>query len=212
MRFLYIHGFASSPGSRKAQAFRKALEIAGARVDVPAMDEGEFENLTITRQLALLERCIGEGPTALIGSSMGGYLAGIYASMHPTISRLVLLAPAFGFARRWQEKARQAGNGEVPEWLDVYHYGEQRMCRVHSGLLDDALRFPPYPMFSQPALIFHGIHDDTVPIDNSRKLAAEHSNARLVELDSDHELLDVLDRITEESMKFLLSEEPKIHV
>jgi fermentation-respiration switch protein FrsA (DUF1100 family) len=78
------------------------------------------------------------------------------------------------------------------------------MRRVHYRLIDDALRFPPAPDFTQPALIFHGIHDDVVPVGYSREFAAAHANARLIELDSDHELLDVLDRILAESVPFLL--------
>ena len=31
---------------------------------------------------------------------MGGYLAALYASRHPEIDRMVLLAPAFGFGTR----------------------------------------------------------------------------------------------------------------
>jgi dipeptidyl aminopeptidase/acylaminoacyl peptidase len=61
-------------------------------------------------------------------------------------------------------------------------------------------------------LIFHGVHDDIVPIDYSRAFAASHPNVRLVELESDHELLsspgqnsDVLDRIVAEATDFLLA-------
>jgi pimeloyl-ACP methyl ester carboxylesterase len=59
------------------------------------------------------------------------------------------------------------------------------------------------PDFSQPALIFHGIRDDVVPVASSRRFAATHPNARLRELDSDHELLDVLDGVIAESLPFL---------
>jgi hypothetical protein len=71
-------------------------------------------------------------------------------------------------------------------------------------LIEDARRFPEAPDFGQPALIFHGVHDDVVPIEYSRDFAAKHPSVRLVELDSDHELLNVLDRITSEAVSFLL--------
>lgn len=189
MRNVYLHGFASSPHSRKAQAFQSALP----GLETPALDGGDFEHLTISGQLAIIEETIRGAPVRLIGSSMGGYLAALYAASHPEVSRLVLLAPALGFAPRWKEKTS----------LEVFHYGTGTMRRVHYGLVEDAMRYPPVPEFTQPALIFHGTRDDVVPVENSRNFCATRSNARLVELDSGHELTDVLDRIVTEALPFL---------
>jgi pimeloyl-ACP methyl ester carboxylesterase len=200
MKFVYIHGFASSPRSRKAVAFQSALATRGVSLDVPAMEQGDFAHLAISGQLNLLERTIHEVPVCLIGSSMGGFLAALYAAAHPEVSRLVLLAPAFGFAPRWRQKI----GTPPPADFQVFHYGDNALRRVHYGLIEDALTFPPVPDFAQPALIFHGVHDDVVPVENSRAFAASHPNARLVELDSDHELLNVLDRIIGEAVPFLL--------
>jgi pimeloyl-ACP methyl ester carboxylesterase len=200
MKFVYIHGFASSPRSRKAVAFQSALAARGVSLDVPAMDQGDFAHLTISGQLNLLERTIHEVPVCLIGSSMGGFLAALYAAAHPEVSRLVLLAPAFGFAPRWRQKI----GTPPPADFQVFHYGDNALRRVHYGLIEDALTFPSVPDFAQPALIFHGVHDDVVPVENSRAFATSHPNARLVELDSDHELLNVLDRIIGEAVPFLL--------
>jgi alpha-beta hydrolase superfamily lysophospholipase len=200
VRFVYIHGFASSPQSRKAVAFQSALALHGVSLDIPAMDQGDFAHLTISAQLNLLQRTIHQAPVCLIGSSMGGFLAALYAAAHPEVSRLVLLAPAFGFASRWRQKI----GIPPPTDFEVFHYGDKALRRVHYGLIEDALALPATPDFAQPALIFHGIHDDVVPVENSRAFAATHPNTRLVELDSDHELLNALDRITEEAVPFLL--------
>jgi uncharacterized protein len=78
------------------------------------------------------------------------------------------------------------------------------MRRVHYRLIEDALRYPAVPEFPQPALIFHGIQDDVVPIESSRAFADAHSHVRLTELESDHELLNVLDRIVADAVPFLL--------
>lgn len=198
MRFLYLHGFASSPQSSKAQAFRSAFDRLGVPLEIPALDGGDFEHLTISGQLSLIEETLNGEPVRLIGSSMGGYLAALYAAAHPEVSRLVLLAPAFVFAPRWREKA------ENRESLEVFHYGDQSMRRVHYGLIEDALRYPPIPDFEQPALIFHGLRDDIVPIGYSREFTANHKNAQLIELESGHELLDVLERIVAEAIPFLV--------
>jgi uncharacterized protein len=199
MRFLYIHGFASSPQSRKARLFQTALAEQGIDLSVPALDEGDFEHLTISGQLAVMERELEGQPARLIGSSMGGYLAALYASTHPEVDRLVLMAPAFGFAPRWSAKITPG------EDLEVFHYGDNAMRRVHYGLIEDALRYPATPDFHQPCRIFHGVNDDVVPVEYSREFARTHPNAELTELDSDHELLDVLNTISAETVPFLLT-------
>lgn len=204
-RLIYLHGFASSPASTKARYFASRLEALGFRVDIPALDEGDFEHLTVTRQLSAIERLSGGDPVSLMGSSMGGYLAAMFASMHPEIERLVLLAPAFGLIRRWPETM---GAERVEEWrrrgtLDVYHYGEGRYRALDYGLVEDGQRYPDFPDFRQPALIFHGLEDPVVPISLSREFAAAHSNVRLHEMASGHELTGVLEPMWEAIEPFL---------
>src|ERR1039458_9214966 len=121
-RILYLHGFASSPASSKARFFAERLRAAGAVIDIPDLAAGDFEHLTISGQLRVIERAASGNPVALMGSSMGGYLAALYAARHPEVSRLVLLAPAFRFARRWAERMGDAavggwsGSGDVEEY------------------------------------------------------------------------------------------------
>src|SRR5690349_6082684 len=118
MRYLYLHGFASGPLSRKAQFFHEKLASIGLLLEIPALDEGDFEHLTITGQLNLVTRLLNAQPAVLIGSSMGGYLAALYASRHPEIARMVMLAPAFGFGARWNETF---GADKVAEWRTRGH-------------------------------------------------------------------------------------------
>src|ERR1051326_128640 len=196
---LYLQGFASGPSSSKARYFREGLQTAGAKVDVPDLAAGDFEHLTITSQLDVIEgtaRRNGQSETVcLIGSSMGGYLAALYAGNHPEVERLVLLAPAFGFSRRWPERL---GGEVVAQWrstgaMEVFHYGENRMRSLSYTLLEDGARYEDYPGFHQPALIFHGAADDVVPARYSQEFAASHPNVTLEVVNSGHELLDVLD-------------------
>jgi hypothetical protein len=180
--------------------FENFLAARGIELLIPALDSGDFEHLTISSQLEIIRQTLANEPARLIGSSMGGYLASLYAASHPEVEKLLLLAPAFDFAARWRDKL-PPGND-----LEVFHYADQRMRTVHYGLIEDALRYPAYPDFQQPALIFHGVDDDVVPIDLSRSFARTHPNAPLVELASDHELLNVLDRIAAESAPFLIDQ------
>lgn len=204
MRYVYLHGFASSPASRKAQAFAKAFAARHIELEIPALDSGDFEHLTISGQLGLIRKLLHGDAASLIGSSMGGYLAGLYASRHPEVERLVLLAPAFNFVDRWVARADEDGKWSATGWLEIYHYGENRQRRLHFGLIEDARQYPFTPDFAQPALILHGTNDDTVPVSESRAFAARHSSVRLRELDSDHELLNVLETVTEKTIEFLL--------
>ncbi len=205
-RIIYLHGFASSPASGKARFFADRLRSAGARVDIPALDGGDFEHLTISGQLRLIEQLAAGDPVSLIGSSMGGYLAALYAARHPETSRLVLLAPAFCFAYRWQERM---GAEAVDAWrtnggVQVYHYGDEREHSLSPALLDDGLNYEDYPNFSQPALIFHGKHDDVVPAEYSATFAASHPDANLEILDSGHDLHNVLDYMAPKVEAFLI--------
>jgi len=200
---IYLHGFASSPGSKKARYFRERLP----GLIVPDLAEGDFEHLTITGQLAVLERATNGKPVSLIGSSLGGYLVALYGARHPEVERLVLLAPAFAFAKGWVERAGQA---QVDEWrragfIDVFHFGEGRNRRLAYQLLEDARSFEDFPDLSQPTLIFHGAHDDVVPVELSRRFAAGRPNVRLEVVESGHELLNVLEQVGDGTREFFSS-------
>ena len=199
MRTIYLHGFASGPASKKATFFHDRMPS----LEVPDLSAGDFEHLSISGQIDVIGEMAAGDPVALIGSSMGGYLAALYAAQHPEVARLVLLAPAFGFARTWAA-APEAEAWRKTGFLDVYHYGEKRKRRLGYQLIEDALRYDDFPDFQQPALIFHGIHDTVVPPGLSGQFAGTHPAARLRLLNSDHELLNVLDSIWREAGPFLL--------
>ena len=203
---IYLHGFASGPSSKKAEFFREKFKEAGVDISVPDLTQGDFENLTITGQLSVIEREAAGVPVSLIGSSLGGYLAALYAARHEEVTRLVLMAPAFGFARHWPE---ELGPEKLAHWrstgyLDIYNYREGRMRRLSYGLLQDGAQYEDYPDALQPTLIFHGRNDTAVPVRYSEEFAATHPNADLQIMDSDHELLNVLDAMWERMRPFLL--------
>jgi len=181
----------------------------GVELAIPRLDEGNFEGLTITGQLAVVERVAMGEPVSLMGSSMGGYVAALYAARHAEVKRLVLMAPAFWLARRWRS---WLGEGKMEDWrqtgrLPVYHYGENRECQVGYQLIEDARQYEKFPAFDQPALIFHGERDDVVPLDYSREFCAAHPNARLNVMASDHELTDGMADIAAQAIPFLLENE-----
>lgn len=196
---LYLHGFASSPGSSKAGLFAERFGGWGWDVTVPALDGGDFRNLTLTGMLGVVEREARGRRCMLVGSSLGGYLAALYAARHAEVERVVLLAPAFGFARRW---AATLGLEALEEWQStgvrgVFHYGTGREEELSWRLMEDAALYEEFPAVTQPALVVHGRLDDVVPVGVSREFAAGRANVELVEMDSDHQLLDVAEEIAE---------------
>lgn len=206
MRIIYLHGFASSPASRKAQVFASRLAAAGADVSVPALDGGDFEHLTISGQYAILRREAAGGPVTLIGSSMGGYLAALYAAKHPNeVERLVLLAPAFHFHSRWP---KMLGEEKFASWretgaLSVFHYADLKERNVGWQLAEDAANWDAEPHFTQPALIFHGRNDAVVPVQFSESYAAAHPNVELRVFDAGHELTEAIDEMWDHTARFL---------
>jgi hypothetical protein len=207
VKVIYLHGFASGPTSRKAQFFGARLKEAGIEVVVPDLAQGDFENLTISRQMAVIGRLAGDSPLRLVGSSMGGYLAALWAARYPEqVEKMVLLAPAFGFAERWQAIAGKEG---MERWLKtgklpIFHHAEERERDLGLAMYEDSRQWEGEPEFTAPGLIFHGVKDTVVPVEASRAFAARHPNVRLIELNSDHELLDALPAIWEGCGEFLL--------
>ena len=201
----YLHGFASGPDSSKGQFFRQRFAELGYELQLPDLTEGDFENTTLSRQLALLDRVVGASPAVLIGSSMGAYLAALFAARHPRrVPGVVLLAPAFDLGRYW---AASLGEDVVREWRErgqrqVYHFGEKQIRNLSYRLLEDALQYAGFPDVRQPALVVHGRADETVDHRLSLRFAEDRSNAEVVLYDSDHQLLNVLDEIWERVRKF----------
>ncbi len=204
-RFVYLHGFASSPSSRKARFFEERFRELGIGLEIPDLAEGNFRNLTLTAQLKVVERAVRDQPVSLIGSSMGGYLAALFAVRHTEVEKLVLLAPAFSFASRWPETL---GQPAMEQWkrtntLEVFHYSENRVAELGYQLIEDTQQYEPYPDFRQPALIFQGKQDTIVLPEYAERFAAGHPNADLRLVDSDHDLVNVLDEMWRETEKFL---------
>ena len=197
---LYLHGLASGPASSKGRFFQDKFRALGVAVELPDLEAGDFEGLTLTRQLEIVDRCVeASAPEIIIGSSLGGYVAALYAARHRGRARLVLLAPGFGFARRWPERLGKETVRQWRErgWMELYHYDRKEACRLGYQLLEDGQRYEEYPEVTDPALVIHGVRDEVVPVEWSKEFAAGRPNVRLMLVDSDHQMLDVLDNIWE---------------
>lgn len=192
-RFIWLHGFASSPQSSKGQFMRQRLEERGAHLVLPDLNEPSFFELTVTRMLGQID-VLTQGsndPIVLFGSSLGGFTAATWAAKKPgRVAALVLLAPAFDLGPRWTErmpKADLAGwraTGRYP----FDHYARGRKEDLSIRFLDDALTYDSFPLPDCPTLVIQGTLDDTVDPSLAREFVRRAPNATLVELEQGHEL------------------------
>jgi pimeloyl-ACP methyl ester carboxylesterase len=207
IRFVYFHGFASSPQSQKATAFSKRFAELGLPLTIPDLEGGDFKHLTISRQLRIIEKTLDSSPGAsfgLIGSSMGGYLAALTSQIRSDVKGAYLMCPGFNFIQRWRsafsEQTRKEGGAGL---IQVFNYRYNRTMELDPGIFEDGEKWERAKYERPvPTRIVHGIHDDTVDIGESRNFARNHPWASLKEVDSDHGLLSHLDWILDDCLDF----------
>lgn len=190
---LYLHGFASGPGSHKAQAVLKWAAAQGVAVAAPDLNGPDFSTMTVGSQVALAGTALAglARPTVVVGSSLGGYVAALLAGEQSTLAGALLMCPAFGFVPRLLERL---GPVAVAQWqargtTAVYHHSERAEREVAYSLVEEALRWPDTPVVCVPTVVVHGIRDPDVPVEQSRRYAAARPDlVTLVEVEDDHTL------------------------
>ncbi len=209
MRVLYLHGFASSPTSTKASFFAERLGAHDVPFECPDFNEPDFRSLTMTRMLDQVARAVERGttPVTLIGSSLGGTVAVLAAErLGARVDRLVLMAPAVMFAKPGHHLLPPE---RVTEWrtrgaLPFFHYAYNHERLLDVAFYEDTLRYDAFDAsFQQPALVFQGLHDESVPYRTVEAFARTRPNVTLSLLDDDHQLVKSLPRIWEGVAPFL---------
>jgi uncharacterized protein len=227
---IYLHGFASSPASKKATIFRVPLEAHGVRYVVPDLNVPDFEHLTLTAMLERVAETIrdipDDGPLYLVGSSMGALVALHFHDRYretpegQRVRKLVLLAPGFDFmdnrdrtiGEHWREQWEAKG-----AW-PFFNYALGREVPVHYGLIKDLAHYDSYAVtLDIPVLIYHGTEDTVVHPDQSHRFIELYTtNVTLHWVDSDHELLNATQQILEGMSAFfdldLLPDSPDVSV
>ena len=232
---LYLHGFASSPNSTKAALLRDRLAPFGIALRAPDFNEPDFSTLTVTRMLDETARELARlpaGPVALVGSSLGGFVAVHAAARQAAVASLILLAPAFEFGRTRLRQAtptrvprrvlnaaaalgaprwgpRQLGEGGVERWkatdrLEVFHYGYGETREVHYELYEDAQRYDAFSLrLDVPTVIVYGTRDESVEPASVERWAHGRSNVTLRPVVDGHQLANSRDVIWQETAKAL---------
>lgn len=208
IRFVYLHGFASSPTSTKAQRFRAVFAENDWELVIPDLNPPDFRDLTMGGMLDAAERALGDsrgGPVGVIGSSLGGYLATLLISRLTNVRGAVLLAPAFDLRARWTTRL---GPDALAAWkrfdtIPIFHHGLDRECPLGYDFYEESAAYPAYPDVGDvPFLVFHGRCDDVVPVDTSEEFVRSRPSARLRLLDDDHSLVVGVEQIIRESVEF----------
>jgi pimeloyl-ACP methyl ester carboxylesterase len=214
-RVIYLHGFASSAQSSKAQYFASRFAELGVPLVTPDLNAPDFGTLTVSRMLDDVGELVAQGapgPIVLMGSSLGGFVAWHAAArmatllpQHP-VSRLVLLAPAVTFGRN---RAEDFGPGVVDEWeragtREFFHYGENAPRHLHYEFYRDALTYSAaLAQVQVPTLIFQGMHDDVVKPQGVIEFCQGRPNVSLRLLQDGHQLHAHLDQMWLETRTFL---------
>ena len=205
-QFIYLHGFASSPNSKKAKYLRDRFAEQDINLQVPDLNQGDFSTLTITRQVEqIVSEFSQDKEVTLIGSSLGGLTAAYIARNNSQVKRLVILAPAFNFLSHWLEKfsKEKINCWKKENYTFVYHYGEEKELPLHYEFITDASKYQNIELQRQvPILILHGKNDEVIPIQASHDFALQHPWVKLIELDSDHSLSNAMSKIWQEIRLF----------
>ena len=189
---VYLHGFASGPGGAKGQHCRTWAESRGIAFHAPDLNLPDFEHLTVSAQVEAVEALLATltEPPVVVGSSMGGLVGAAVAHRKSPMARLILLAPAFGFARRRLAGRRWAGyrkRGALP----TFHHAEAKWITLGPQLLPDLPLWQDDDQWQLEVAvaILHGSRDATVPLAESEAFVRRHPQAVLKVVDDDHGLL-----------------------
>lgn len=193
MKYFYLHGFASSPRSTKARQLRDRFQSLHLSLEIPDFNQNDFQHLTLTRQIEQVKILFSEEPVTLIGSSFGGLTAAWIAQQCEQVDRIVLLAPAFNYLNHWLPTfaPSQLEKWRSGEPMMIYHYGTGGSLPLNYDIILDLERYDKNELQKPiPTLIVHGIRDETIPVEQSRSYTRARSWVELIELDSDHSLVD----------------------
>ncbi|MBI5517507.1 MAG: alpha/beta fold hydrolase [Deltaproteobacteria bacterium] len=210
-RVLYLHGFASGPGSSKGAWLARALSARGYLLEQPDLNVPTFEALDVRAMLATVTDALARDgrPAVLVGSSLGGFVAALAATRAPTVASALLLAPSFDTARRWRAAlddeawAQWQREGSRP----YPHYNRKVTLPLHAGFLGTFEGLPAMPPVPCPVTVIQGLDDALVPPSLVRRWASENPHARLLEVPDDHQLLRSLDLVRDEALALLAAVE-----
>ena len=182
---VFAHGFGSVRAGEKSAALeaecaRRGWAFAASDFRGHGESDGAMTELRGSRLIEDLDAitraavALAGGPLFLFGSSMGGWASAWLAAKHPgRVAACAFAAPAFRFLE-W----RRLSEAEREEWRRT---GRLRVrnefvdVEIDYGLAAEADDYPFEKLTTEsrsPAIIFHGMADETVPYSSSVEFAA----------------------------------------
>lgn len=214
---ILCHGMESNKNSEKLVFLSEALARRGIltlRFDFAYVGEssGKFADITYSGEVDDLKAAYAlvqnrqTGKTAILGSSMGGSVALLFAAQEPTVAALVTIAAPLhpeNFPKRvltreqlqqWRERGFTVYNGQ----------------RLNVSLLDDLERINVSESARKihcPVLILHGDADEIVPVEEAYELDSCLPNSKRLTIlrGTDHRLSDptIMQRAIVEALEWL---------
>ena len=186
MRVLFAHGFEGAPDGGKPTHMS---EVLGWDVVAPVMSE---KGWNIEQETDVLLEYIDAGNFDIIaGSSMGGLAAANASALRPDAQfGLLLIAPAFGLSEMWRTSlsAEEIESWEQTDARAYHHHGFGHDITLDWAFMQTADEMS-WPELNHPTVILHGILDDIVPIEKSRRVARKNSNVvALMEIEDGHRM------------------------
>ena len=190
-KILWAHGFEGSPNGSKPTWIKENLGW-----DVVSIDMSK-NGWTIADQTKIVLDKILENDNfdLIMGSSYGALAIANAASQ--IVDRkmcLVLMAPAFGLAENFQKKIGDEG---LDEWehsgfRPYFHHGYNEEILLSWDFMISAKKMSWPEIGNHPTVIIHGISDEIVPIESSRKVAKYSKCIELIEVNDGHRLKNSL--------------------
>jgi putative redox protein len=214
---ILCHGMESNKESEKLVYLGRAMAQLGImvlRFDFRYVGEssGRFEDITYSGEVEDLKaahalvQSRNPGKTAILGSSMGGTVALLFAAQQPSLAALVTVAAPIHPERF---PSRVLTPAQADEWRarGFTHYNGQRL---NLSLLDDleSLDVPQaVKQITCPVLILHGDADEIVPVEEAYEINTCLTNSTRLSIlpGTDHRLSDpaVMQRAIAEALEWL---------
>jgi len=214
---ILCHGMESNKDSDKLVLLSRALAQRGVmvlRFDFRYVGEssGKFEDITYSGEVEDLKaahalvQSRNPGKTAILGSSMGGTVALLFAAQQASLAALVTVAAPI-HPERFPSRVLTPAQAEQWRTQGFTHYNGQR---INLSLLDDldSLDVPEaVKKITCPVLILHGDADEVVPVEEAYELDACLTNSKRLSIlpATDHRLSDpaIMRRAIAEALDWL---------
>jgi len=218
---IICHGFSGSKSQLKFVKLSRELSkknVVSLRFDFSGHSdsEGEAENFTIKQGIKDLEAgfkflsrlsFVDKRRIGLLGHSLAGVIVSLFATNHPEIKTMVFWAPALNqkkLFKKWYtpdqiKKMQKQGYLDLEDFRIGIKYFDEAKNR---DFTDETTKL------KIPILIIHGIKDDVVPVNESRRLfkLLNYPKKLLIIKGGDHTLerYDIKQKVVKATVNWLL--------